>query len=203
MVLQQILIVFLQRVFAVSEISMGFGMSFTFSVGWWAEMLKLWSAIVICLCIPYTFVQGGHVRVDLIYSAVSFRTKRMIDMIGCWLFLLPMATLMWLYSWFYMWRKMIPRPVSASDSYERLTTQRLGGVRWNIETTAYSGQAGFNAYFLFYILLIILCGMLFVLVVSFFARSYLEWKEGEESAGKYLDKDVLGDETAELAANIH
>jgi hypothetical protein len=32
--------------------------------------------MVVCLCVSYTFVQGGHVRVDLVYSAVKHRTKR-------------------------------------------------------------------------------------------------------------------------------
>ena len=39
--------------------------------------------------------------------------------------------------------------------------------------------------------------------VAFFYRSYLERKEGPESEGKYLDKDKLGDEQAELVAQIH
>jgi hypothetical protein len=38
--------------------------------------LKFWNAMVVCLCVSYTFVQGGHVRVDLVYSAVKHRTKR-------------------------------------------------------------------------------------------------------------------------------
>jgi hypothetical protein len=39
--------------------------------------------------------------------------------------------------------------------------------------------------------------------VAFFYRSYLELKEGPMSEGRFLDKDKLGDETAELAAQIH
>ena len=35
------------------------------------------------------------------------------------------------------------------------------------------------------------CGLIFLQAIAFFFRSYLEWKEGEESEGKYLDKDVL------------
>jgi hypothetical protein len=34
--------------------------------------------------------------------------------------------------------------------------------------------------------------------MAFFWRSYLEWVEGEESAGKYLDKDKIGDEAEEI-----
>ena len=35
--------------------------------------------------------------------------------------------------------------------------------------------------------------MMFLHGIAFFYRSYLEWKEGPESEGKYLDKDTLGE----------
>ncbi|MCR9115062.1 MAG: C4-dicarboxylate ABC transporter permease, partial [Rhodobacteraceae bacterium] len=65
-------------------------------------------------------------------------------------------------------------------------------VRWNVETIGFSPN-GFDAYFLFKILMVAFAGMVFLHGVAFFFRSFLEWKEGEESAGKYLDKDSLGD----------
>ena len=46
MVLIQIVIIFIQRVFAVSQISIGFGLTVTFDVSWWAESLKLYNATV-------------------------------------------------------------------------------------------------------------------------------------------------------------
>ena len=75
-------------------------------------------------------------------------------------------------------------------------------LRWNVETIGFSPN-GFNAYFLFKILLASFAALVFLQAMAFFWRSYLEWKEGPESAGKYLDKDVLGDEDAELVAEIH
>ena len=74
MVLIQIVIIFIQRVFAVSQITIGFGLAFSFDVSWWSESLKLYNAMIVALCVTYTFVQGGHVRVDLFYSAVSYKT---------------------------------------------------------------------------------------------------------------------------------
>jgi hypothetical protein len=66
MVLIQVMIVFLQRIFRVAEIQLGpMGTAIAFDLSWWAEGLKFWNAIVVCLCVAYTFVQGGHVRVDL------------------------------------------------------------------------------------------------------------------------------------------
>ncbi|UWR01040.1 C4-dicarboxylate ABC transporter permease [Rhodobacteraceae bacterium S2214] len=201
MVLQQIMIIFMQRIFAVSEISLGFGSAFTKDVSWWSEELKLYNAMIVCLCATYTFVQGGHVRVDLVYSAISFRAKRTIDMIGAMLFMVPAALLTWLYGWFFLWRHLVVPNPSASDSLERLLGKSRA-LRWNIETIGFSPN-GFNAYFLFKILLVVFTLMVILQAIAFFYRSYLERKEGEDSEGKYLDKDKLGDAQAELVAEIH
>ena len=67
MVVQQVMIVFLQRIFRVAEVSVGpFGYAFTRDLAWFGEELKLYNAMVVCLCCGYTFIQGGHVRVDLL-----------------------------------------------------------------------------------------------------------------------------------------
>ncbi|MBE0412821.1 TRAP transporter small permease subunit [Yoonia sp.] len=201
MVFQQIIIIFMQRVFVVSEISLGFGVAFTKDVSWWSEELKLYNAMIVTLCVTYTFVQGGHVRVDLVYSAVSYRTKRAIDMIGSLLFMVPAAILTWLYGWFFLWRHLVVPNPSASDTLERLLS-KARALRWNIETIGFSPN-GFNAYFLFKLLLVTFTALVLLQAVAFFYRSYLEFKEGPESEGKYLDKDRLGDPVAEKIAEIH
>ena len=201
MVLQQVVIIFMQRVFAVSEIGIGFGVTFSKDVSWWSEQLKLYNALIVTLCASYTFVQGGHVRVDLVYSAISYRAKRVIDMIGSMVLMVPAAILTWLYGWFFLWRHLVVPNPSASDTLDRLLT-KARALRWNVETIGFSPN-GFNAYFLFKILLVVFTAMIMLQAVAFFYRSYLEWKEGPESEGKDLDKDKMGDETAELVAEIH
>ncbi|MGR3502854.1 TRAP transporter small permease subunit [Pseudaestuariivita sp.] len=191
MVLQQVMIVLLQRIFAVAEISIGLGKTMTFDVSWWAEELKLYNAIIVCLCCTYAFVQGAHVRVDLVYSAVSYRTKRAIDMFGSLFLMAPCAILIWMYGWYFLWRHLIVPKPSASDGLDRLLT-KARALRWNVETIGFSPN-GFNAYFLFKVLLVLFAGLVFLHAIAFFYRSYLEFVEGEESAGKYLDKDSLGD----------
>ncbi|WP_166415765.1 TRAP transporter small permease subunit [Cochlodiniinecator piscidefendens] len=191
MVLQQIVIVFVQRIFATPEIGIGFGSLFTQDVSWWAEELKLYNALIVAMCVTYTFVQGGHVRVDLVYSIVSHRTKRVIDMFGSLFFMMPVAVLVWLYGWFFMWRHLVVPNPSASDSLERLLNKSRA-LRWNVETIGFSPN-GFNAYFLFKILLLAYAGLVFLHAIAFFYRSFLEWKEGEGSIGKYLDRDSLGE----------
>lgn len=201
MVLQQIIIVFAQRIFTQATITFGFGTGLEYDVSWWAEELKFYNALIVTLCATYTFVQGGHVRVDLVYSAVSFRTKKIIDMFGSLVLMMPGAVIMWMYGWYFMWRHLVVPKPSASDTLDRLLLKSRA-LRWNVETIGFSPN-GFNAYFLFKILLIAFAGMVFLQAIAFFFRSYLEWKEGEASENKYLDKDVLGDADAECVAEIH
>ena len=199
MVLQQIMVVFLQSIFRVADISVGpFGLDLTMPLGWYADGLKFHNAIVVTLCCAYTFVQGGHVRVDLVYASVSHSTKRVIDMFGCIFFMLPAMLITWFYAWFFLWRHLITPKVSAADPLDRML-MKARAVRWNVETTGFSPN-GFNGYFLFKVLLVAFCLLMILQSVAFFFRSYLEWREGEDSAGKYLNKDTFessGDETAD------
>lgn len=191
MVLQQVVIVFMQRIFTRPDIVFGFGVPLQFDISWYAEELKLYNALVVALCATYTFVQGGHVRVDLVYSAVRFRTKKVIDMFGSLFFMLPAAVLTWMYGWYFLWRHLIVPKPSASDTVDRLLL-KARAMRWNVETIGFSPN-GFTAYFLFKILLVAFAAMVFLHAWAFFWRSYLEWKEGEASENKYLDKDTLGE----------
>jgi TRAP-type mannitol/chloroaromatic compound transport system permease small subunit len=191
MVLQQVIIVFMQRIFTRPDIVFGFGVPLQYDISWYAEELKLYNALVVCLCATYTFVQGGHVRVDLIYAAVKFRTKKTIDMVGSLIFMMPAAVLIWMYGWYFLWRHLIVPKPSASDALERLL-MKSRALRWNVETIGFSPN-GFTAYFLFKILLVAFAGMVFLHSIAFFYRSYLERKEGQESENKYLDRDRLGE----------
>jgi TRAP-type mannitol/chloroaromatic compound transport system permease small subunit len=202
MVLQQIVIVFIQRIFLEAQITFGMGVALDKDISWYAEELKFYNAMIVCLCAAYTFVQGGHVRVDLVYSAVSYRAKKTIDMFGSLFFMIPAAILTYMYSWYFLWRHLVTPKVSASDTLQRLVDGKSRAFKWNVETIGFSPN-GFNAYFLFKLLLVIFCVMIMLQAVAFFYRSYLERKEGETAEGKFLDRDVLGDDVAELAAEIH
>ena len=192
MVLQQVLVIFLQSIFRLGYITIApLGFGFTQTVGWFSEELKLYNAIVVALCVSYAFIQGSHVRVDLLYSPASFRTKRVIDMFGSLVFMVPAMVLTWLYAWFFLWRNMLTPKVSASDSLEALM-RKASILKWNVETIGFSAS-GFNGYFLFKILMCAFVALVMIQAVAFFFRSLLEFREGEASAGKYLDRDTLGD----------
>ncbi|MEO1238816.1 MAG: TRAP transporter small permease subunit [Pseudomonadota bacterium] len=191
MVLQQVVIIMLQRFFAQVNLGIGFGDTFVRPVSWWSEELKFYNAIIVCLCCAYTFVQKGHVRVDLVYAAIGYRAKRIVDMIGSVVFMMSFGVIAWVYCWFFMWRHLIVPKVSASDTLDRMLTKSRA-FRWNVETIGPSPN-GFDAYFLFKVLMVVFCGMILMQAAAFFYRSFLELTEGEEAEDKHLDLDVLDD----------
>lgn len=191
MVIQQVMIVMLQRVFRVSEITIGpMGYTFTKDLSWFGEELKLYNAIIVTLCAAYTFVQGGHVRVDLFYAGMSYKAKKITDMLGSLFFVLPFMTVVWMFGWFFMWRHLITPKVSPTDKLEILL-RKVRILKWNVETIGFSPN-GFNGYFLFKVLLVAFAGLMFLQGLAFFYRSLLEYLEGPKSAGKYHDPDRRG-----------
>jgi TRAP-type mannitol/chloroaromatic compound transport system permease small subunit len=191
MVIQQIVIVFMQRIFTRPDISIGFGIPLQFDISWFAEELKLFNALVVCLCVSYTFIQGGHVRVDLFYAGAKFRTKKIIDMFGALFFMIPFAVVTWLYGWFFLWRHLVTPNPSASDRLD-LLLRKARLLKWNVETIGFSPN-GFNGYFIFKVLLCLFCAMVILQAIAVFYRSLNELREGPESENKYLDKDSLGE----------
>lgn len=122
-------------------------------------------------------------------------------MVGCMVFMVPAVCITYLYAWFFLWRHLVvPNPSSTSTLDRMLMQARI--LRWNVETIGFSPN-GFNAYFLFKVLLLAFCILVLIHAMSFFWRSYLEFVEGEESAGKYVDKDVMGDEAEDFANEAH
>ena len=198
MVVQQVLIVSLQRIFRVSEISAGpFGIVFTKDLSWFGEELKLYNAAIVTLCAAYTFIQGGHVRVDLFYASMRFRTRKLMDMFGSLFFVIPFMTVVWLFGWYFLWRHLVTPKVAATDSLE-LLVRKARLMRWNVETIGFS-PSGFDAYFLFKVLLVSFAALMFLQGVAFFYRSLLEYLEGPASENRYRDFDATF-EDPEVAA---
>ena len=199
MVLQQVLIIIMQRIFTRPDIVIGFGIPLSYDISWYAEELKLYNALVVSLCATYTFVQGGHVRVDLFYAGAKFRTKKIVDMFGSIVFMLPMAVLIWMYGWYFLWRHLIVPKPSASDALDRLLAKSRV-LKWNVETIGFSPN-GFTGYFLFKILLVAFAGMIFIHAWAFFMRSFQELREGQSSENKHRDLDQLPDLTEVVKTN--
>jgi TRAP-type mannitol/chloroaromatic compound transport system permease small subunit len=65
----------------------------------WLELQWYLFAAVFLLCAGYTLLHNEHIRIDVVSSRFSPRTRAMIEILGTLLFLLPVSTyIMWL-SW--------------------------------------------------------------------------------------------------------
>ena len=65
----------------------------------WIEVQWYMLAGMVMLGAPYALKMNEHVRVDLIYGIVSERTRIWIDIIGGFLFLLPICLIMIYFTW--------------------------------------------------------------------------------------------------------
>lgn len=72
---------------------------FSVSSNAWLEMQWILFGIVFLLCAPWTLMSNEHIRIDIVNSLFSKRTRDWIDVIGHTFFLLPMAALMLYLGW--------------------------------------------------------------------------------------------------------
>jgi TRAP-type mannitol/chloroaromatic compound transport system permease small subunit len=72
---------------------------FSASSNAWLEIQWYMFAGMVLLGAPYTLKMNEHVRVDLIYGMVSERTRIWIDIIGGFLFLLPICVILTYFTW--------------------------------------------------------------------------------------------------------
>ena len=73
--------------------------AFSTSSNAWLEVQWYMFAGMVLLGGPYTLKVNEHVRVDLIYSALSERARIWIDIVGCLLFLLPICVILVYFTW--------------------------------------------------------------------------------------------------------
>jgi TRAP-type mannitol/chloroaromatic compound transport system permease small subunit len=75
-----------------------------FDLGWIAmqESITYLHAAVFLLASAYTYQQNGHVRVDVFYRRYSQKTKHIVDLLGCLLLMLPVATYIAITCWPYV-----------------------------------------------------------------------------------------------------
>jgi TRAP-type mannitol/chloroaromatic compound transport system permease small subunit len=73
--------------------------AFSESSNAWLEVQWYMFAAMVFLGAPYVLKVNEHVRVDVIYSAVSERTRIWIDILGCVFFLLPFCAVLIYFTW--------------------------------------------------------------------------------------------------------
>jgi TRAP-type mannitol/chloroaromatic compound transport system permease small subunit len=87
----------------------------------WLELQWYFFAGVVMLGASYTLFRNEHVRVDLVYGAISERARLWVDVIGIGLFLLPtMALLAWM-TWPFFVESWVRAEISGSPG---------GLIRW-------------------------------------------------------------------------
>lgn len=65
----------------------------------WLELQWVLFGAVFLICAPWTLIQNEHIRIDVVSSLFSQKTRNRIDVIGHLFFLIPMAAVMIYTSW--------------------------------------------------------------------------------------------------------
>lgn len=79
-------------------------MRYFFSIGitWLQDLALYLHGAVITLGVGYTLKHNGHVRVDVFYRHFSHKTQHCIDLIGNFIFLLPLLLVIAWWCWGYV-----------------------------------------------------------------------------------------------------
>ena len=129
------------------------------------ESIVYMHATVFLVCAGYALVHNGHVRCDIFYATATPRGKAIIDIIGTFLFLVPMCILIGWMAWPY---------VRAS---------------WAVLETSQEGRLGIPAVFLLKSLILVFPGLLALQAVSLVLQSALLLAGVSTSRGK-VDGDM-------------
>ena len=142
---------------------------------WFATELLLYNAIIIAFACAYTFMDEGHVRVDLIYGAMSRRVKHWIDVVGTLIFLMPSMIGLWWVSWHLAMNKIF-QITSFNPLTQLILTRNFDGripgassfkqINWNTST----GE-NFSHVPLYYLLILILAALMLIQAVGFLFSS--------------------------------
>lgn len=164
LMLQQVLIIVMGQVFRGNTLLFApFGVPLAREeLQWLSGQLKFYNALLIAFACAYTFIEGGHVRVDLVYGALGRRARHWLDLIGTLLFMLPTTILLWWFAW--------PLAMNALFSQRPLNvfSDRASWRGVRLET---SGTAEFTWVWAFKILIVVFAGLLFLQAVAFLLRN--------------------------------
>ncbi|MEM8949997.1 MAG: TRAP transporter small permease subunit [Pseudomonadota bacterium] len=97
----------------------------------------------------YTLLHNGHVRCDIFYSDATPRTRAIVDLIGVFLFLLPMCIMIFWVSWPYVMNA------------------------WAVLEGSPEGRLGIPAVFLLKTVILVFAGLLGLQAISMAIRAVL------------------------------
>jgi TRAP-type mannitol/chloroaromatic compound transport system permease small subunit len=105
---------------------------FNYSSNGWLEIQWYMFAFIVLVGASHTLRMNEHVRVDIIYGAISARTRLWVDIVGIVFFLLPACFyLAWL-SW----------PMFSLSWAQNEVSSNAGGlIRWPVKLIIFAGFA--------------------------------------------------------------
>jgi len=166
MMIQQVMIIAMGQIFRGNELvfaPLGLNLM-SEQLQWLSGQLKFYNAILIAIASAYTFIEGGHVRVDLIYAACKRRTKNWIDFFGTLFLFIPSTVMLWWFAW----------PIAMNTMFAQkpmniwTTSTRWRGLRF--ET---SGTAEFSWVWTFKFMVLVFAALMFICAVTFLLRNIL------------------------------
>jgi len=181
---QQVLIIIMGQVFRGNELLFApFGMQLADNeLQWLSGQLKFYNAILIAMASAYTFIEGGHVRVDLVYGNLGYKAKRFMDFLGSIFFMLPTTILIWWFAW----------PIATNSAFSQrplnIFSEKASwrGFKWES-----SGTAEFTWVWAFKAIILLFAALLFLQAVAFMLRNLWGLLEPDVESHPKVDQDVL------------
>lgn len=182
MMLQQVMIIAVGQVFRGNELIFSpLGVDImSEELQWLSGQLKFYNAILIVFASAYTFIEGGHVRVDLVYASCKKRTKHWIDFFGTLFFFVPSTIMLWWFAWPIAMNAMFAqKPMNIWT-----TSTRWRGLRF--ET---SGTAEFSWVWTFKFMVLIFAALMFICAIGFLLRNILALLQRDEDIPTHYSFD--------------
>lgn len=182
MMMQQVLIIAMGQIFRGNELTFSiFGIQLVSEeLQWLSGQLKFYNAMLITVASAYTFIEGGHVRVDLVYAAVRKRTQKWIDLIGTLIFFIPSTVMLWWFAWPIAANSMLrARPMNIWS-----TKSSFRSFKWES-----SGTAEFTWVWTFKFMVVVFAGLMFICAIGFLLRNILALLERDEDIQTHYSFD--------------
>ncbi len=195
MMIQQVLIIVVGQVFRGNEVVLApLGLTLiNEELQWLSGQLKLYNAILIAMASAFTFVEGGHVRVDIIYSRLSYRAKKISDLLGTLIFLLPSSILLWWFSW----------PLATNSMFSQRPMNIFSTkASWRAFKWESSGTAEFTWVWAFKLLILVFAGLMIIQAVTFLLRNALALRVREEIESHHRIDPIGKQASTDPEANV-
>jgi TRAP-type mannitol/chloroaromatic compound transport system permease small subunit len=154
-VLVEFTVVLMRYVFGVGSVKM-------------QESIVYMHATVFMVAAGYTLLHNGHVRCDIFYAAAAPRRKALIDLVGVFIFLLPICALITWAAWPY---------VTAA---------------WAVREGSQEGSLGIPGVYLLKSVILVFAGLVALQGVALAIHSALRLVGVEAAGGGHPDEGELG-----------